>query len=241
MGWLTATPSFALFQRRSLADLLPASRRSNERATIQSRILESLRRIPPPALRHAALLVNSATPALRFQGSWNFRFLRPTGDTVVYVPYYMPTTNEKFARSDDQFRAEAFRCLQMINPALCDEDLIAFHVGRLRYAQPVCPPGFAREITPYSDTDPRSPNRRHLFLLSRGPGHFRKRKNGKDNGGASAMRLQKYWYGFDRDHHRLMLFLLTGALAASSTCSAGSRLPKSCHSRQRSSWPISSE
>jgi protoporphyrinogen oxidase len=92
--------------------------------------------------------VNICDPRFDIPGIVEFSNLRPTGDTVVYVPYYMPTTNEKFARSDDQFRAEAFRCLQMINPALCDEDLIAFHVGRLRYAQPVCPPGFAAKLPP---------------------------------------------------------------------------------------------
>jgi protoporphyrinogen oxidase len=43
---------------------------------------------------------------------------------------------------------EAFGYLQRLNPALTREDVIAAHVARLRYAQPVCEPGFAAKIPP---------------------------------------------------------------------------------------------
>jgi protoporphyrinogen oxidase len=79
-------------------------------------------------------------------GIIEFSNLRPTGDTIVYVPYYMPTNNPKFSREDAFFRDEAFDYLKEINGALTDDDLIAFHVGRLRKAQPVCPPGFAARL-----------------------------------------------------------------------------------------------
>ncbi|MGP0094530.1 MAG: NAD(P)/FAD-dependent oxidoreductase [Xanthobacteraceae bacterium] len=92
--------------------------------------------------------VNICDPRFEIPGIVEFSNLRPTGDTVVYVPYYMPTTNAKFTRSDELFRAEAFGYLQLLNPALRNDDLIAFHVGRLRYAQPVCPPGFAAKLPP---------------------------------------------------------------------------------------------
>jgi protoporphyrinogen oxidase len=35
-----------------------------------------------------------------------------------------------------------------VNPELTREDIIAAHVARLRYAQPVCEPGFAGKIPP---------------------------------------------------------------------------------------------
>jgi protoporphyrinogen oxidase len=92
--------------------------------------------------------VNIADPRFEIPGIVEFSNLRPLGDTVVYVPYYMPTSNEKFARDDSFFRDEAFGYLKLLNPALGDEDLIAFHVGRLRHAQPVCPPGFAATLPP---------------------------------------------------------------------------------------------
>jgi protoporphyrinogen oxidase len=77
-----------------------------------------------------------------------FSNLRPTGDTIVYIPYYMPTTNPKFSRDDTYFRDEAFVYIKQLNPLLSDKDLIAVHIGRLRYAQPICPPGFAAKLPP---------------------------------------------------------------------------------------------
>jgi protoporphyrinogen oxidase len=43
---------------------------------------------------------------------------------------------------------EAFGFLKLVNPRLSDDDLIDSRVGRLRYAQPVCPPGFGAAIPP---------------------------------------------------------------------------------------------
>jgi protoporphyrinogen oxidase len=82
-------------------------------------------------------------------GIIEFSNLRPTGsETVVYVPYYMPNDNAKFAWTDDEFLDEAFGYLQRLNPKLTREDIVAAHVARLRYAQPVCEPGFAAKIPP---------------------------------------------------------------------------------------------
>ena len=91
--------------------------------------------------------INISDRRLRVPGIVEFSNLCPAGDTVVYVPYYMPTTNPKFAREDVFFRNEAFGYLKLLNSALTDNDLIAVHVGRLRFAQPVFPPGFARRCT----------------------------------------------------------------------------------------------
>jgi len=57
-------------------------------------------------------------------------------------------THEKFAKDDAFFRAEGFGYLKILNPALSDDDVVAFYVGRLRHAQPVCPPGFAAMLPP---------------------------------------------------------------------------------------------
>ena len=92
--------------------------------------------------------INVSDPRLEIPGLVEFSNLRPVGDTVVYIPYYMPVTHPKFARSDEFFRAEAFGYLRLINPSLGEGDVIACHVGRLRHAQPVCPPGFAAMLPP---------------------------------------------------------------------------------------------
>ena len=92
--------------------------------------------------------VNISDPRFEIPGIVEFSNLRPTGDTVVYIPYYMPVTHPKFAKDDAFFRAEGFGYLKLLNPALREDDVVAFHVGRLRHAQPVCPPGFAAMLPP---------------------------------------------------------------------------------------------
>ncbi|HEY1472975.1 MAG TPA: NAD(P)/FAD-dependent oxidoreductase [Pseudolabrys sp.] len=86
--------------------------------------------------------VNITDRRFDIPGIVEFSNLRATGDTVVYIPYYMPVTHPKFANDDAYFRAQGFAYLKLLNPQLRDDDLIACHVGRLRHAQPVCPPGF---------------------------------------------------------------------------------------------------
>jgi protoporphyrinogen oxidase len=92
--------------------------------------------------------VNISDARFEIPGIVEFSNLRPTGDTVVYIPYYMPVTHPKFVRDDAFFRAEGLGYLKMLNPALREDDVAAFYVGRLRHAQPVCPPGFAATLPP---------------------------------------------------------------------------------------------
>jgi protoporphyrinogen oxidase len=92
--------------------------------------------------------VNISDERFEIPGLVEFSNLRPVGDTVVYIPYYMPVTHPKFARDDAFFRAESFHYLQMLNPKLTESDVSAFYVGRLRHAQPVCPPGFSAMLPP---------------------------------------------------------------------------------------------
>lgn len=93
--------------------------------------------------------VNLSDPEMAVPGIIEFSNLRPVGgETVVYVPYYMPNDNPKFSWTDQQLLDEAFSYLQRLRPGLTCEDVIAAHVARLRYAQPVCEPGFAAKISP---------------------------------------------------------------------------------------------
>ena len=92
--------------------------------------------------------LNIVDETMAIPGIIEFSNLRPTPEPIVYVPYYMPTDNPKFAASDESFVAESFGYLKRINPALGDADRLASHVGRLRHAQPLCEPGFAAKIPP---------------------------------------------------------------------------------------------
>lgn len=94
--------------------------------------------------------VNVVAPDMPIPGIIEFSNLRSSGsgEAVVYIPYYMPVSNPLWSRPDEAFVDEAMACLAKINPAVSTGDLIAAHVGRLKHAQPVCPPGFLARIPP---------------------------------------------------------------------------------------------
>jgi protoporphyrinogen oxidase len=92
--------------------------------------------------------VNIVDPDIEIPGFIEFSNLRPVKDTIVYVPYYMPTTNPKWNWSDRQFIDQAFGYIRRLNLAIGVADLIDAVVGRLRYAQPVCEPNFRAKLPP---------------------------------------------------------------------------------------------
>jgi protoporphyrinogen oxidase len=92
--------------------------------------------------------VNFNDPDFEVPGIIEFSNLRQVPGTVVYVPYYMPPSNAKWSWSTDRFVDDAMACLARVNPAMTADDLIVSHVGRLRHAQPICPPGFAAMLPP---------------------------------------------------------------------------------------------
>ncbi len=98
--------------------------------------------------------VNISEPDVAIPGVIEFSNLRPVGgESVVYVPYYMPNDHVKFTWSDKKLLDEAFGYLQKLNPEMMHGDIVAAHVARLRYAQPVCEPGFAAKISCGSNAD----------------------------------------------------------------------------------------
>ncbi len=92
--------------------------------------------------------LNIVADDIDIPGLIEFSNLRPVGETIVYVPYYMPVTRPKWAWTDQQFIDEAFGYIKRINPSITDADRIDARVGRLRYAQPICEPNFADKLPP---------------------------------------------------------------------------------------------
>jgi protoporphyrinogen oxidase len=92
--------------------------------------------------------VNIVDESIDIPGIIEFSNLRPTGDTIVYVPYYMPVTNPKWAWTNEELAEEAFAAICTINANVTDADRVGVHVGRLRHAQPICAPGFAAMLPP---------------------------------------------------------------------------------------------
>lgn len=126
---------------------LPAEWRARYDSIINTGICCVVFKLRRSVSRH--FWVNISEPDVAIPGIIEFSNLRPVGkESVVYVPYYMPTDQARFSWSDKELLNEAFGYLQRLNPKLSQEDVIAGHVARLRFAQPVCEPGFAAKIPP---------------------------------------------------------------------------------------------
>lgn len=96
--------------------------------------------------------LNTNDDEMDIPGLVEYTNLHPLKDHIVYVPFYMPGDHPKFSDSNYLFTEKVKRYLKKINPALSDGDFIDIHASRYRYAQPVCPPGFAEHLP-----DPKLP------------------------------------------------------------------------------------
>lgn len=92
--------------------------------------------------------VNIMDPGIDIPGLIEFSNLRKMDETIVYVPYYMPVDNPRWSLADAALADESFGYLKQVNDSLTDADRVGSSVGRLRYAQPLCEPGFAARIPP---------------------------------------------------------------------------------------------
>jgi protoporphyrinogen oxidase len=92
--------------------------------------------------------LNTNDPDMDIPGLVEYSNLRPLGEHIVYVPFYMPGEHPKFAEPDQAFLDKVRNYLKKINPELCDDDFIDLHASRYRYAQPICEPGYLDELPP---------------------------------------------------------------------------------------------
>lgn len=125
---------------------LPEDWKDKYRAIHNIGVVCVLLKIKKPVTKHFWLNINDS----RFEipGIVEFSNLRHLDETIVYVPYYMPQTHEKFDKPAEFFEVETRSYIKMINPAISDDDIVDVKVGRLRHAQPICEPGFAAKIPP---------------------------------------------------------------------------------------------
>ena len=92
--------------------------------------------------------LNINDPEFDIPGVIEFSNLRNTKNTVVYIPYYMPTSNSMFSDNEEIFIEKCKLYLKKINPDINDEDFLNHHVAKLKYSQPICEPGFLEKLPP---------------------------------------------------------------------------------------------
>ncbi len=92
--------------------------------------------------------LNINDPEMDIPGLVEYTNLRPLGQHVVYVPFYLPGEHPSFAEPDEIFLNKVRRFLKKINPTLKDEDFVDMRASRYRYAQPICEPGYLDHLPP---------------------------------------------------------------------------------------------
>lgn len=92
--------------------------------------------------------LNIVDDSMDIPGLIEFSNLRPVGSTIIYAPYYMPTSQPKWKWEDHQFVDQVKGYIKRINPSITDDDILDTKVARLRYAQPICEPHFLDKLPP---------------------------------------------------------------------------------------------
>jgi protoporphyrinogen oxidase len=91
---------------------------------------------------------NISDPAVSLAGVIEYTNLNPCphfgGDSIIYLPQYLPSTDERYVLADEKLLEEYKGYLRRINPDFGEDWLREYHVSRDQYAQPVCETGFSR-------------------------------------------------------------------------------------------------
>jgi len=74
--------------------------------------------------------------------------LRSLNNHIVYVPFYMPGDNPKYAEDNEIFINKVKTYLMKINNEITDDDFINIRASRYRFAQPICEPNFLEKLPP---------------------------------------------------------------------------------------------
>ncbi len=91
---------------------------------------------------------NVNDPRFAIPGVIEMGNLRPFPVHVCYVPFYIPADHPDYQRPNQAFIDDAWACVKAIQPKLSDNDLLAGHCSRYRFAQPVCGPRFKESLPP---------------------------------------------------------------------------------------------
>ena len=96
--------------------------------------------------------INVHDHRIPFNGFIEYTNLNPRTDAaqphLLYVPFYLPPGDARFAQPDHELFADCLAGLQVVQPSLQADDVIGYRVFRDRYAQAICTTNFAQRIPP---------------------------------------------------------------------------------------------
>lgn len=97
--------------------------------------------------------LNVNDPNMEIPGLIEYSNLNPVvGNAIpqglVYVPFYMPKTRAKYTQNNASFIEETLSYLNRINSDFTKDWVLATHVSRYEFAQPICAPNFYQQLPP---------------------------------------------------------------------------------------------
>lgn len=94
--------------------------------------------------------LNVNDPRIPFNGCIEYTNLNPgmtpDGTSIVYVPFYLPTSHKHFRCSDERLLEECLRSFALIQPDFSPDWVVDAVVSRDLHAQVVCKTGFASQV-----------------------------------------------------------------------------------------------
>jgi len=77
-----------------------------------------------------------------------------SSENIIYVPFYMPTSYAKYTQDDASFIEEVLGYLTRLNPDFSENWVLATHVSRYDFAQPICSHNFYEQLPPIQTNIP---------------------------------------------------------------------------------------
>ena len=68
------------------------------------------------------------------------------GDSILYLPEYLPSTSERYSMADGALLHEYCGYLKLVNHDFSGDWIREYHVFRDQFAQPICEVGFSRQM-----------------------------------------------------------------------------------------------
>lgn len=94
--------------------------------------------------------LNINDPSIEIPGLIEYTNLYPLSEHILYVPFYMLKNHPKYRQEDAFFVNEVVGYLHKINPHFSQTWVLASHVSRYEFAQPICTSCFYQKLPPLS-------------------------------------------------------------------------------------------
>jgi protoporphyrinogen oxidase len=129
-----------------LAPGLPEEERRKVADIVNIGVVCAVFKLTQPITRNFWTNINDRS--IGIPGLIEYSNLNPLPNTVVYAPFYMPTTHAKYRAPKEEFIAEVKGYLKKVNPAFDDSWVMAAKAFSYEFAQTVCTPNFYDKLPP---------------------------------------------------------------------------------------------